>query len=225
MKLNLIEQFLLIALDDDEGRFVTDTTYLYNGFAGAILMELAIIDKIELQKKKVAVTGKPDTEEPVLDQSIKAIQNLKEGKTVGFWIGTFNANAKDIKEIVLQELIDKGILRREKGKIFWVIPYVKYPTDNPVPENKVRAQIQDIIMDQTEPEPRDLMLLSLIDVCELTREAFRSKEVFRKAGKRIVALTQPNALSNVLDPDIQKIHVAVMAATRSAVTASTTPMV
>ncbi len=225
MKLNLIEQFLLIALDDDKGRFVTDTTYLYNGFAGAILMDLAILGKIELKKKIVTITGKPDTEEPILDQSIQAIQNLKDEKTVGFWIGTFNANAKNIKKIVLQELIDKGILRREKGKILWVIPYFKYPTDNPVPENKVRAQIQDIIMGQTEPEPRDLMLLSLIKVCELTEEAFRSKEVFRKASKRIAALTKPTSLSNVLDPEIQKMHAAVIAATRSAVTASTTPMV
>ncbi len=102
MKLNLIEQFLLIALDDDKGRFVTDTTYLYNGFAGAILMDLAILGKIELKKKIVTITGKPDTEEPILDQSIQAIQNLKDEKTVGFWIGTFNANAKNIKKSVRQ---------------------------------------------------------------------------------------------------------------------------
>lgn len=40
MELNLIEDFLLLSLDDEKGRFISDTTYLNNGLAGAIMLEL-----------------------------------------------------------------------------------------------------------------------------------------------------------------------------------------
>uniref|UniRef100_UPI00405658B0 GOLPH3/VPS74 family protein n=1 Tax=Roseivirga sp. TaxID=1964215 RepID=UPI00405658B0 len=48
MKLNLIEEFLLIALDDEKGQFVIDSTHLHFGLAGAILLEMALREKVDI---------------------------------------------------------------------------------------------------------------------------------------------------------------------------------
>ena len=103
---------------------------------------------------------------------------------------TVTQGGKAIKTRTLDELISKGILRREKGKILWVIPYEKYPTEDPVPENKVRARIHDIILNDARGTSRDIMLLSLIDVCELTKEAFRDQTVYKMATKKIHKLAE-----------------------------------
>lgn len=221
MKLNLIEQFLLIALDDDKGRFVTDTTYLYNGFAGAILMELTILGKIELRGKNVSLLDSTLVNHNVLDQSVNAIKGLKKEKSVAFWIGTFNANAKDIQNMVLNGLIQEGILRKEKGRILWVIPYTTYPTENPVPENKVRTRIEEVILHGSPPEARELMLLSLLDVCQLTKEAFRDNDALKIATKRIKELTKNEEENHNVDHGVVSMQDEVISATLSAVIAST----
>jgi len=221
MQLNLIEQFLLIALDDDKGRFVTDTTYLYNGFAGAILLELTIQGKIELRGKNVSLLDSTAVNHNVLDQSMKAIKGLKKEKSVAFWISTFNANAKDIQNMILKGLIQKKILRKEKGKILWVIPYTTYPTENPVPENQVRARIEAVILHGSPPEARELMLLSLIDVCQLTKEAFRDQDAFKNVTGRIKELTKNEEENHNVDHGVVSMQEAVVSATLSAVVAST----
>jgi len=216
MKLNLIEEFLLIALDDDEGIFIADENHLYYGIAGALLLELAIEGKIYLNNSKLILAGKADSIDPLINQSINAFANEKDQK-VGFWIDTFKNNGKDLKNLMLDELINKGILRREKGKILWVIPFEKYPTENPVPENKVRARIKDIVLNEAIPTARDLMLLSLIDVCKLTREAFREDEAYKVATENIHKLAEIYENPQNTDDALLNIESAIISTTRLAV--------
>jgi len=224
MNLNLIEQFLLISLDDDEGIFLEDVNHLHYGIAGALLLEMGIDGKIELKGEKLVLVGKPDSVDRLINQSIHAFMNEKERK-VGYWIDTFKTNGKEIKNFVLDELISKGILRREKGKIMWVIPYEKYPTENPIPENMVRARIQNIILHDTKPTSRDLMLLSLIDVCKLTREAFRDDEAYKAATKKINKLAEVyENPGNPSDP-ILNLESAIISTTRMAVLDPTSAMI
>ena len=224
MNLNLIEQFLLISLDDDEGIFIADVNHLYYGIAGALLIELALEEKIELRENKLILTGKPDSVDPLINQSINAFENEKDRK-VGFWIDAFKSNGKEIKNFTLDELISKGILRREKGKILWVIPYEKYPTENPIPENKVRARIHNIVINDTKPTVKDLMLLSLIDVCKLTREAFRDESAYKIATKKIYKLAEVYENPQNSGDQLLNIESAIISTTRLAVLDPTSALV
>ena len=49
MSLDILEEYLLIALDDSKGQFVIDSTHLHYGLAGAILLELALREKVSIQ--------------------------------------------------------------------------------------------------------------------------------------------------------------------------------
>lgn len=216
MNLNLIEQFLLISLDDDEGIFIADVNHLHYGIAGALLLEMAIEGKIELKGDHLILVGKPDSVDRLINQSVHAFMNEKERK-VGYWIDTFKTNGKEIKNFVLDELISKGILRREKGKIMWVIPYEKYPTENPIPENMVRSRIHNIILNDTKPTPRDLMLLGLIDVCKLTREAFRDDEAYKTATKKIYKLAEAYENPSRSEDPLLNLESAIISTTRMAV--------
>ena len=224
MKLNLIEEFLLIALDDDEGIFIADVNHLSYGIAGALLLELALEEKIELKDDKLVLVGKADSVDPLINQSIQAFENEKVRK-VGFWIDAFKTNGKEIKNFTLDELINKGILRREKGKILWVISYEKFPTENPIPENKVRTRIENIVLHDAKPTSRDLMLLSLIDVCKLTREAFRDNDAFQVATKKIYKLAEIYEHPQNTDDPLLNLESAIISTTRLAVLDPTSALV
>ena len=105
-------------------------------------------------------------------------------------------------------------------KIYSVFSYNKYPTKDSVPENEVRARLINIVLDKMEPTPKCNMLLNLIDVCELNDEVFRTKEVRKAAKNKIRELTKNN--SEIKDQATLEMQTAIIAATMTAVVASTT---
>ena len=75
MELTLIEDFLLISLDDEKGSFILDTTYVNNGLAGAVMLELALNGKIELRDNFIHLKNGDPIDDLILDQTIQAIKN------------------------------------------------------------------------------------------------------------------------------------------------------
>ena len=220
MELTLIEDFLLISLDDEKGSFILDTTYVNNGLAGAVMLELALNGKIELRDNFIHLKNGDPIDDLILDQTIQAIKNEKKDKKVGFWIGALNANASDIKNVTLKKLTDKGIISKQKGKTLWVFSYNKYPTKDALPENEVRSRLNNIVLNKMEPTPKCLMLLNLIDVCELSFEVYRTKDVRKAAKNKIRELTKSSG--DITDQTTLEVQTAIIAATMSAVIASTT---
>ncbi len=211
MELNLIEKFILIALSDEEGKFVTDSTYLNNGIAGSILLELVLEKRIDLVDKKVHIINQSPHENTFLHQTIQAIQRSPNKESLAFWMSTLNANSDVVKTAILNELADKGVLKKVKDKILWLFSYYRYPTKNPLPEDKVRERLHEVINQSTKPEEEDLMLLNLIDVCSLDHEAFQKQEDRQKFKH----------LLSEYENSVNSYHKAIIHATLSATVSST----
>ncbi|MFT6216443.1 MAG: hypothetical protein ACJAS3_002856 [Roseivirga sp.] len=220
MKLNLIEEFLLIALDDDKGKFVIDSTYLSHGLAGAILLEMALREKIDISGDTLKLVDDKYELEMVINKVIDQIKAAPQQK-VKNWIELLAKQANELKKDTLLRLENKGILRKEEHKILWVIPNNKYPTSNITPENKVRQRLDDVIHNGAKSETQDIMLLSLIEVSDLTKEAFRNKEDYAIVKERIKAVTQDIKISQVINKSIREIQAAIMVALMSAVIVTT----
>jgi golgi phosphoprotein 3 len=222
MELNLIEEFLLIALDDDKGQFVTDSTHLYMGFSGAILLEMALREKISIVNDKVILVNDAYEKEMVINKTIDLIKASDKNRKVKYWVNKIADNASQMKDDTLNGLMRKGILGKEDSKILWIIPNTKYPTQNATPENKVRQRLHDVMLEGEKANPHDVMLLSLIDVSELTREAFRDKEEYKIVKKKIKAISQDIEISQAVNNTIREIQAAVMVAVMAAVIVTST---
>ncbi|WP_339697665.1 GPP34 family phosphoprotein [uncultured Roseivirga sp.] len=220
MQLNLIEEFLLIALDDEKGQFVIDSTHLYFGFAGAILLEMALREKIDVSGDKLKLIHDEYEVEMVINKVIDQIKSSKPLK-LKKWIEVLSKQAKELKEDTLLGLQNKGILRKEEHKILWIIPNNKYPTNDITPENKVRQHLSDVMLRGAKSETRDIMLLSLIDVSDLTKEAFRNKEEYKVVKKKIKEVTQDIKISQSVNKSIREIQAAIMVAMMSAIVVTT----
>ncbi len=221
MELNLIEEFLLIALDDDRGEFVTDSTRLHYGFAGAVMLELAIREKIAIVNDKVELTNSAFEKEVVINKAIDMIKESPRYQKVDYWVEKLAEDAKVLKDDTLKSLMRKGILGKEDHKILWIIPHTKYPTQDITPENKIRKRLHDVMLEGAESNPRDIMLLSLIDVSDLTREAFRDKDEYEIVQKKIKEVTQDIKISQAINRTIRDIQATVMLAVMTAVVVTT----
>jgi hypothetical protein len=217
MELNLIEEFLLIALDDGKGRFVTDSTHLHMGFSGAILLELALREKINIVNDKVVLVNDAYEKEMVINKTIDMIKTSEKDRKIKYWVNKLSDNARQMKDDTLKGLMNKGILGKEDSKILWIIPNTKYPTQDLTVENKVRQRLHDVMLKGAKANPRDVMLLSLIDVSELTKEAFRDKEEYKIVKTKIKEVTQNIEISQVVNRTIRDIQAAVMIAVMAAV--------
>ena len=222
MELNLIEEFLLIALDDNKGQFVTDSTHLHYGFAGAVMLELAIREKIQITNDKLELIQSNYEKEIAINKVIDLIHHSKKTRKIDYWVGKLANMARELKDDTLDGLIRKGILRKEDSKILWIIPNTKYPTQDLTPEKKIRQRLHDVMINGAASSPKDVMLLSLIDVSELTKEAFRTKEEYKIVKKKIKEVTQDIKISQVVNRTIRDIQAAIMIAVMASVIVTTT---
>ncbi|OEK00979.1 hypothetical protein BFP97_05400 [Roseivirga sp. 4D4] len=222
MNLDLLEEYLLIALDDSKGQFVIDSTHLHYGFAGAVLLELALREKVSISGEYVRVNDSSAVTEVALNKALEYIGEKAKSSKVKDVINGLAKQANDLKQDVLQRLINKGILKKEEHKILWLIPNNKYPASDMTPENKVRERIKAVMLYGAKSEPRDIMLLSLIDVSDLTKEAFRDKEDYKKVKKKIKEVTQDVKISGAINKSIREIQAAIMITIMASVVVTTT---
>ena len=220
IELNLLEKYLLIALDDDKGSFVNDSIHLHYGFAGAILLEMAIRGKIEVFGEKIILKDRATEKEIALNKAIELMVEEGGMKTKDL-VGKLSKKASEFKNDTLQKLINKGVLEKKEGKILWIFPNDKYPTQNNLPENKLRQRLNDVVLYGKKAEAEDVMLLSLINVAGLTKEAFRDAEDRKAIAKKIEAMTSDMKLSQVINASIREIQAAIMIAITSAVIVTT----
>ena len=170
MDLNLTYKLILIALDDENGKFITDTAHLHYGIAGSILLELALQKRIALEGDRVTLINKEGTNSPCLDTAMKLISKAEKPGTIYHWISVMGLGAEEVKDQTVEHLTRENILRKDAGKILWIIPTTKFPTEDPYLENQVRERLLDIVMNNGTARLKDLMLLSLIEQSDLVHE-------------------------------------------------------
>ena len=205
MELNLVDKFLLLALDDDKGTFTSEPFAMTYGLAGAILLELSLLECISIVDKKVVLKSRKQVGDPLLDKYLELITNSKKDRYIMHWVQTFGNKERSIKKEVLDKLILKGILTKREEKFLWVFNNDKFPTANSKPENTLRNRLYKIIESGKTPMVDDLMLISLIDTCKMDRSVY-GKERAKKCKNTIKTLIQEAKNSSAISATMKEVH-------------------
>jgi len=104
------------------------------------------------------------------------LPNKPYPQNITYRIRHLNTSIDDIFEKIINELVAKGILKRQEKKILWLIPVERFPTKDPIPEVLSRIAIRRIVLENEEPDKRSLALLSLIKASNLIDELFLKEE-------------------------------------------------
>jgi hypothetical protein len=82
----LAEQFYLLAEDPSTGRAVIESTHLGLGLSGALLLDLALRERVALVDSCVVVTSNTLTGEPLLDAALTSLARGARGHGPDHWV-------------------------------------------------------------------------------------------------------------------------------------------
>lgn len=180
--LSFAEELLLLALDDEKGVIVDKTPIKY-GLIGAMLMDLALMNKIDTDLENLMIVDSSPTGDDILDEALRQIAQSKTTRTMAYWIISLSQDSNAIKERLLNRLIEKNILKREQQKILWVFARRRYPVRDDKEEKEVKTRIREVILSDTIPDPHDVVLISLVKACYLDDEIFSDEEINAVQGR------------------------------------------
>ena len=159
--MNLLDEFTLLA-HDERGAPIIDGTRLDNGLGGAVLMELALAERVDVADKKILVLSSEPIGDPVVDAALARIAGEPDPRKAKHWVGKL---AKGTRQTVLDRLVAAGVLRVEHSKVMIVIPRTRYPgAFGPEPSARAdaRQRVRSAVLEDGMPAPRTAALCALI---------------------------------------------------------------
>ena len=176
--LRFSEEMLLLLLDD-KGREFADIPMLSFKYAlaGAVLMDLAIEGRIDTDENRLFVTDPTPLEDDLLDPSLARIVESTEEHDTRHWVEQISAQAVEIRERSLARLVQRGVLQREDDYFLWVFQTRRYPVINNQSIQEVKLRIMEVLFSKEIPDVRDIIIISLADVCDIFRTLLSRREL------------------------------------------------
>ena len=185
MKLRFAEEITLLMLNDEDGEFVRVPGWsMQCAFAGAVLMDLALENRIDTDLKRLVLIDPTPVGDDLLDPTLALLAEATETHDARHWVDHLADSAETIRERALQRLVARGILRREEDRFLWVFQSRRYPIVDGEPEREVKLRIMEVLFSNEIPDPRDIVLICLVDACGILRELLTAKELER-ASERV----------------------------------------
>ncbi|MFO7828689.1 MAG: GPP34 family phosphoprotein [Bacteroidales bacterium] len=222
MQLNLIEKFIILALDAKKGKFIIDSLSLNYGIAGAILLELSEMNKIAIQNRRLELIDDKFIDDEIINASLKIIRKSKRKRTAKYWVNKIGNSSSKFKKTILKNLSNKHILKIiKKSYFFGLVNFYSYPLLDRKFKDEIKNHLSGIALGNKEPDLESLLLLSLLNSCKLNRILFINKNEYRTANKRIKELTSDIEISDAVRKTLKEVQTAVLVATTSAFLATT----
>lgn len=207
--LSFAEEIFLLALDDREGSIKPlPVSALEYALPGALLVELAFLNRIDIDLKSLRVVNDTPSGSSLLDNVLRQVAAKTEIQPTSFWLSFFAGQAKEIQEQILAQLISKGILKTEDKKILWVFKTRRYPMIDNREIKEVKTRLRDLILSDEIPDPREAVLISLAHACRLLDDLF-SEEEYERLQPRIKALARFDLIGQEVARSIKEIAQAM----------------
>ena len=187
-RLNLPEELIIMLLNEQTGYFHQVPGWELNcAVVGAVLAELSIRSRIDTDMDSLILVDGTETGNPVLDSILEQIADESQPRTAQYWIERLAVQAESIIDSTLERLVNLKILKYYDGDFWMLIPTKFYvDLDGNAEERNVgqliKARISEVIFTDSIPGPRDAIVVSLVDTCDVFRFIY---ELDERAENRI----------------------------------------
>ncbi|MCF8303756.1 MAG: GPP34 family phosphoprotein [Bacteroidales bacterium] len=213
MKLTIPEKLIILSYDPKKGRSMVPKTNLQFALAGSILFELTLREKIGIKKEFLLVKDMDPVKEEWLNEYLEMMKDATEDRKAKWWVKKFATKIKPTHNQLLESLIEKGILRKERQRKFLGLVTVNtYPSSDPETLNSLIGRIRKAVLSEKNYSDELVMLISLIGACKLTRKFFRNRKEYNKARNVTRDIMRGNLVGKVVDDSIKAMHAAITAA-------------
>lgn len=215
MKLNLAEELLLLALNEEKGTVLMAASLgLPYGLAGALLIELSQAGLIRIEGKELIAAPRGTAGDELLDEILETIRSSQRTRSLNHWVGKIGRSGGKIKKKLLARLVEKRIVGQEEHRLFWIFPTTRYPQTDPRPEYAIRAQVRSGILAGHPSQERTAALISLVHACDMTGVIFEKGER-REAKKRAKEISKSQPIGSAVARTVDAVRAAVIIAASS----------
>jgi hypothetical protein len=209
----IAEDLLLLLFDDVTGKAVTDRTKLDNALAGAVVLELAVMGRVEQdpgdRRGRLVVTDASPTGDGVLDEALRRIadkQPVKAERVLG-------GIAKHLRDGLLARLADRGALRRQDAKVLGLFPTTQWMAQDSGAEKQVHQRLVDVLVVGLTPDPRTRALVSLLSAVDAVPRVVGVHHGVekRELKRRAKALAEGEWAGVAVRKAVEAVNAAVMA--------------
>ena len=213
LSLNIPEKLLILTIDDDKGAIASSVKKsLRYGLSGALLAELVLIGKIQLDGERLKLAEPSLTNDTLFDNALKMVAAEKKKHKLTYWVNEIGS--KTLLKQVAGQLAGRGVIKIEKKRFSWIYPYIAYPQVDASAKYWVKQNLRAVVLAGEKAKAADIALLSLLKACSLLRLLFTSDER-KAANKKVDRLVQGEAFGNsvsVLLADVEAATAARVAA-------------
>ena len=212
--LTLTQELILMLLNEETGYFHQVPGWDLNcAVVGGVLAELSLRSRIDTDMESLFLVDETETGNSTLDFILKEIANEPVRHNTRYWIEKLAPRAEKIIDSVLDRLVDRKILEHHKGDFWTVAPAIWHKDQSSHSEEGTAGQFiktrisKAIFLDEI-PDPRDVIIISLINTCDVLRFIFQLDEEAEKRvefickmdliGRSIAAAVQHNLAAPLL---------------------------
>ena len=183
--LTLADEIVVLMLDDTVGEINPGCISVAGvAIAGGVLMELALLGRIDTDLKSLFIVDPTPVGDELLDEVLKEIGAQPEQQSSAWWIDRLSTRHTDLVERILARLVTAGILREEERRFLWVFSRRAYPQVTGREEREAKARLMSVLFNDEVPDPRDTLLLGLARSTDVL-SAILSSDELDKASARI----------------------------------------
>ncbi len=196
--LRFAEEIMLLLLDDENGRFAAAARPAVDlALAGGVLMDLALESRIDTDVHKLVLIDAKPTGDDLLDPVLAHIAAADRNHDARYWVEHVKDRADEIREAALGRLIERGILHRRDDRFLWVFRSRRYPVVDGAADQEVKLRILDLLFSDDIPDPRDVVVVCLCDVCGLF-DSLLTRDELSQVYPRIRQLTKMDLIGQAV---------------------------
>ena len=193
-QLTLLDELVLTLLNEESGYFRQVPGWNLNcAVIGAALAELSLIYRIDTDMESLILLDRTKTGDPALDPILSEIAGEPGQHNAQYWIERLVPHADAIVDTTLDRLVDLKILQHHEGD-FWSLAQgawmVGLHTSSEVGTavEFVKTRISRAIFTREIPNPRDIIIICLIDTCDVLRYIFELDEESEQRVEQILKM-------------------------------------
>ncbi|HEX6441071.1 MAG TPA: GPP34 family phosphoprotein [Stellaceae bacterium] len=210
--LGFVEEIVLLLLDDEGQVAELPVSATHIVIAGAALMELALRNRIDTDVKTLTVVDRARTGDDILDDALEHLDGLGGELNIPAALYGIAVRSEGYRQKALKRLVEHRVLRDEDGRFLWVSPSRQYPIIDDREQREVRERLRQILLTDEIPDPRDVVLLCLVESSHLLPHVL-SPEELAGVARRIEQLTRLDLIGQAVHRAVADIRSTVKHAT------------
>ena len=209
--LRVAEEILLLIMDAESGdiQHSLPTHQRDVVIAGAVLLDLALENRIDMDPERLFVTDSNPVGDELLDPALAEIAGEAETHDTVYWITRIARQGSELRKRARAQLAAHGILEADVNGLAFLTRAVartnRYPQTGGPTREDVRSRVMRTLFSEEIPEPQDIIIIGLASACGVF-ESILTHDELAEVRERIDALSRLDMMARTIGDCIRTIE-------------------